>query len=401
MRRPRIPALRERDFRLLTGASVLNGAGMTGELVVVSWIVLQWTDSEFMVGLTLALFFLPMLLFGLPGGAVADWLDRRLLLRYLDAGLAVILAGIGLLLAFDLLEVWKVLVLTLFSGAFKALYQPSRLSYAYDIVGPGALVSAISMVTLATRLGGFAGPLLAGSLTQRAGPEYAYFALAGMHALAAVVISLSRTRSRVAGQQREPILANLRQYATEMRTNHTLLLLVGLTATVEVFGFSYLTALAPLARDVLNVGSEGLGVLHSSQAVGGILAILWISTQGEVARKGRTYIVLLVLFAGSLMLLGGSRVFPLAVTALVMVAGAAALSDILTQSLMQLSVATHLRGRAMGSWVFAIGAAPFGHLQMGALAGYFGASAALLINGGGLLAITVIAGVFAPRLRRL
>ena len=141
--------------------------------------------------------------------------------------------------------------------------------------------------------------------------------------------------------------------------------------------------------------------MYSFRAVGGVLAILALSTQGEVRRKGIAFIGVIAMFGVGIIGLGAASTFGLVLAALAVVAGMAALSDILTQTLMQLSVPDRLRGRAMGSWVFAIGSAPLGHLQMGALVAALGVSAALTINGGGLLLLAALAAVVGRRLRRL
>ena len=93
--------------------------------------------------------------------------------------------------------------------------------------------------------------------------------------------------------------------------------------------------------------------------------------------------------------------FVLALAALVIVAGLATASDVFSQSMMQLSVPNHLRGRAMGFWMFAIGSAPLGQLEMGALAVMLGADGALLANGATLIGVGILATVAVPRLRKL
>ena len=103
----------------------------------------------------------------------------------------------------------------------------------------------------------------------------------------------------------------------------------------------------------------------------------------------------------SLILLSAAGLFALALLALLLVAVLATVSDVLTQSMMQLSVPNRFRGRAMGSWVLAVGASPLGHLQMGALAVTLGVGGALLVNGGALIGVAILATVAAPRLRRL
>ena len=374
---------------------------MAGELVIVGWLILELTDSSFMVGVALALTFLPMVLLGLPAGALADLFDRRRLLRGLDAALAVTVALGGVLLLFDLLDVWRLFALVFVSGAFRAAYHPIRLAYAHDLAGPGALLSGLSLINLSTRCGQFVGAVGAGSLIQRAGPEYAFFGLAVMQVGALAALFALRVRPASRTLPREPVLDNLRVFARELRTNRSLLTLVGLTAAVEVLGFSYMTALPALARDVLGIGAEGLGLLTSLQAVGGILATLALATQGEFVRRGAVYLGVILMFGLGLIALGAARLFGVAAVAVAFVAGTASLSDILTQAMMQYSVPDHLRGRAMGSWVFAVGSSPLGHLQMGALAAAIGPSLALLLHGGGLIVLAGLVALASPRLRRM
>ena len=318
-----MPALRRPGFRVLLGASGLNAGSMAGELVIVGWLVLELTDSSFMVGLALALTFLPMVLLGLPAGALADLFDRRRLLRGLDAALAVIAAIGGVLLLFDLLDVWRLFALVFVSGAFRAAYHPIRLAYAHDVAGPGAMISALSLINLSTRCGQLVGAAAAGSLVQRAGPEYAFFGLAALHVGALAMLFALRIRTATRTTPREPVLDNLRAFARELRTNRTLVSLVGLTAAVEVLGFSYMTALPALARDVLGVGAEGLGLLTALQAVGGILATLLLTAQGEFTRRGAVYIGVILLFGVGLIALGTARMYGLAAVAVAFVAGMA------------------------------------------------------------------------------
>lgn len=126
-----------------------------------------------------------------------------------------------------------------------------------------------------------------------------------------------------------------------------------------------------------------------------------MSALGETRRKGPMLLGVINLFGVSLVLLGFAPNFALALVVLTLINGLSVLSDILSQSLMQLAVANELRGRAMGSWVLAIGMGPVGHLQVGALAGALSVAFALTFNGAGLLALGLAAAALFPRLRRL
>ena len=145
-------------------------------------------------------------------------------------------------------------------------------------------------------------------------------------------------------------------------------MLVGLSAMAEILGFSHQVLMPTLAKDILQVGAEGLGVMNALRSIGGILAILLLSAMGDVRRKGVLYLIVLHLFGISLVFLGFATTFYMAILGITLVNGMGALSDILSQSLVQSVVPNEFRGRAMGSWTLAVGMGPLGHLQVGALA---------------------------------
>jgi hypothetical protein len=177
-----------------------------------------------------------------------------------------------------------------------------------------------------------------------------------------------------------------------------------LTAAAEIFGFSHQTLLPSLARDVLRVGPEGLGVLNAARAVGGILGLFAVAARAPAPRGGVAFLAVLVAFGGSLVALGGAPYvvgFAGVVAVVIVVNAVGALADLFAQGLTQLSAAGEHRGRAGGAWVVAIGLAPLGQLQIGGLASLFGVSIALGASGIGLVALTVAAALAFPRVRRL
>jgi hypothetical protein len=219
--------------------------------------------------------------------------------------------------------------------------------------------------------------------------------------MAFVCFARLRSVGIAAVEQRTPIKQNLREYFAELRGNRILLMLVVVTASVEVFGFSFATALPELAITRLNLGAEGLGMMHAARALGGIVAGLVLAFMGDMRHSGAVYLAVIFAFGTSLWFLAVDSRLALTLAAVVVVSGLAVASDILTQSMMQLSVANRLRGRAMGVWVLAIGVAPVGHIEMGALAVSIGVDGALFANGAVLVAIGVFIALAVPRLRRL
>jgi len=193
-------------------------------------------------------------------------------------------------------------------------------------------------------------------------------------------------------------------FAKAMRTERALVVLMMLTSSAEILGFSHQALLPSLARDVLRAGPEGLGTLNAARSVGGIVGLATAALRRPDTGGGAMFVAVLVSFGASLL---GLAVAPLVVgltgvvAVLVVVNALGALADLLAQSLLQLSVPGHLRGRAGGAWVVAIGLAPLGQLQIGALASLFGVGVAFGASG---LALTLMAGATAllfPRVRRL
>jgi MFS family permease len=342
----------------------------------------------------------PNAVFGLLGGAVVDRYDRRRILRF--GGLAMGLNAIALgLVALGSADLPLLLLLTFAGGSLWSVQQTARQSYAFDIVGSRTAVRGLSLTNLAQRFGGIAGGLGAGLVLSQAGAGETYFATAVCFIASGVVILFARSPGEEAPLQRTAVLANLREYTREIGRNRTLATLIVLTAAVEIFGFSHLSALPVLARDELGGDGGTLGLLSAVSAAGGIAGIVVFSFVGDRIPRGLAFLGVLCLFGVSIMLLGASNSVAFAIAALVLVSALAALSDVLSQSLVQLSVPNEMRGRAMGSWMLAIGMAPGGHLQIGALASGLGVSAALFLNGAGLLILALASAAGAGRVRRL
>ena len=395
------PAFQHRDFRLLLGAATCNYTGYGGEQVIIGLLVFQLTGTSAWVGVAMALYFTPQLVFGMAAGAIADWIDRRRLLRIIEAVVSVNLTVFGVLAALDAITLWLVLMLTFIAGAARAVYLPVRQSYAYDIVGSEHVVAGLGLLTIGMRAGQLIGALIAGSAMQRLGTDVALFVLAAFHAFTFLVVGTLRSIPTEAHSNPVPILENLREYVREMRRNRTLLMLILVTAAVEVLGFSFATILPELATDRLGVGAEGLGIMHAIRAAGGFAAGIALAGTQNFRRRGLAYLFVIYAFGFGLIALGVAPSYATILLAVLVVSALASASDVLTQSMMQLSVPDRLRGRAMGAWVFAIGSAPLGHLEMGALAAGVGVGTALGINGTALILIGILTTIVAPGLRKL
>ncbi|HZJ70744.1 MAG TPA: MFS transporter, partial [Planctomycetota bacterium] len=280
------------------------------------------------------------------------------------------------------------------------LHQTARQGFAHDVSGAGRLVHTIALVGLASRLGGLAGSLAIGGLIARYGAGAAYLAVAAGYLACAAAMLPARASSRspvVDGS----VVAGMLGFVSMVRSDSTLLALMALTAAAEMFGFSHQALLPSLARDVLHVGPAGLGVLTGARQAGGLLGVTMVSGLGAARGYGPVFLAILVGFGAAVFALGFAPSFAVVVLILVAVNAMGATCDVLSQTLIQLAVPSGQRGRAGGAWVVAIGMAPLGQFQIGALASLLGVGAALGANGLALIAIAAGAALLAPRLRRL
>ena len=390
-----------RDYRLLWGDAVFNSVGMAGEVVLLGFLAYQITESSAWVGFALAIYYVPSFFVGALAGAIADWMDRRDLMRRCVLVSIVTLSTYGVVLAAGVLELMHLLIMAVIAGSARAVYSPGRLSYAYDLVGPDLALGGLGVLSLGMRIGQLAGSLIAGIAMQRYGAHWSYLFLALTYAVGYLMLRNLRTVGVSGEIDLSPFRQNLKDYWEELRSNRALSALCFVMVGVGIFGFSYVTVLPELATTSLAVDAQGLGVMHAARAFGGIVGVFALTAAGLFQNQGRFLIVTFYAFGITVLLVGFATSFLLALLALILIAAVGAVYDVLTQSVMQRIVANRLRGRAMGTWVLVVGIEPLGHIQIGVLAAAVGVGVSLQINGVLLLLIVATALLLAPRLRQL
>ena len=394
-------AFRYRGFRFLWVSLLFNSFAMWMEQLALGWLILEMTDSPFMVGVAAAVRLAPFLLIGILAGAVADWVDRHLFLRFLTAAAGLVTVIMAVLIISDAIQVWHALLLSLASGVFRAFTATVRPSYVYDLVGPNEALNGMALASLSQRLGGVIGSLAAGFLIVTVDVGGAYLAMSASYVLATVILFAITEVGQAAPTERHPVVENIRSSFRAMRGNRTLVYLMALTASVEMLGFSHQTLLPVIARDVLGVGAGGLGIMMAVRSAGGVLGVLFLAVLGNYRRKGWLSLISITLFGIGIIALSQSGIFIVMLIMLTLTNFAAGINGVLGQTLMQANVPNEERGRAMGSWAASIGLAPLGHLELGAVAGALGTPVALLINGAALAVIGVASAIGLPRIRRL
>jgi len=389
------------DFRCLAASIVLNSVGMMGEVVVLGWLTLELTNSPFMVGAAMGTRMLPLFFVGVPAGALADRFSRRRLLALTGLGQALTAATLGAFALSGRVTLAHVLVLTLAAGVLRAVEHAARQGYTHDIVGPAALVHGLAVLGVAMRGGWLLGSLGVGAVIARFGSGAAYVAVALGFLGGAIAVSLASAPAPGRSAGAASVWRSALDFLVALRHDRGLLVLMMLTAGAEILGFAHQTLLPSLARDVLHTGPEGLGALSAARSVGGMLGL---AAAFRGVASGARFLGVLLTFGLSLIVLAVAPNvvgFVGVLVVLTLVNAAGALADLLAQSLLQLGVPAPLRGRAGGAWVVAIGLAPVGQLQIGALASLFGVGVALGTSGLALALLATLTAIVFPRVKRI
>lgn len=398
---PWAASLRYRDYRLLFGATIIQSMGMGMERVSLGWLIFEMTDSAFMVGVSSAASMAPLFFLGIVSGAVADWSDRRLFVRFLALGAGAVAGLMGVVMLTDVARVWHIMGLAVLTGSIGAFNMTVRQAYSYDIVGPDHALNGMALSSVAMSLGGIGGSVLGGILISAFGVGEQYLAVAATYVVGAMILMGTREVGQAAVTERGSVAENLVGYVRLLRVNRTLLMLMLLTAAIEIFGFTHQTLLPVFAKDVMGVGPTGLGVMTGVRQAGGLIGVMLLANLRDFRRKGLLLFVIATAFGLGLMAFSITSHLLFFLALLAFVNGCAMSVDTLNRTLMQANVPNAQRGRAMGSWAVSIGTAPVGHLGVGALGGWLGAPGALLVNGSVLAFIGIASAIGLPRIRRL
>ena len=371
------------------------------EQLTLGWLVFDMTGSAFMVGVAYAARSAPGFFLGIFSGAIADWLERRLFLRFVELGASIVAGLMAVLLLSDITQVWSVIVLIAVAGGVHVFQETAVLAYSYDIVGPKHALNGLSLIAISHQAGQLAGAPIAGALIWFLGPGWAYLAMGSGYLMGAAVLLAVGQTGRASRLRSESLLQNVMGYFQIIGQNRVLLVIMCLTSITEVFGFTHTTLLPVFAKEVLGVGPLGLGLMTAVRQGGGLLGLAFLASLRDYRRKGLLMFIVAGASGAGLMAfsLSSNLIFFLSVLALANVCIEAA--DTLYKTLMQDNVPDEQRGRAMGSWEFSVGVAPVGHLGVGGLASILGAPGALLINGSVLVFVNLAAAIGLPKIRRL
>lgn len=376
------------------------------ELVVRNVILYEISDSALLLGLVNATRAVPSLVLGVVGGILADRMDRRVLLIVSQGVHSVSGLTLGILVVLGLIEPWHFALMAFFEGMIGSVQQPARQAMVASVVERRHLLNAVTLNSGNNRIARMIAPALAGVIAALAGPASALFLEAALYFIAALAISRIRFHTPVrldegemqprshagrgasgsedagdgAPRRRDSFADGLRGYGY-LRENAVVCWLVVLGLAPTVFSLSNNTLAPVFAKDVLDLGPGGVGLLLSAPGIGSVLALILLASAGDLPRKGLISLGALLLMAATLILFGVSNWVWLSLGALVVHGFGQVAYQTTNHTLVQLHTPDEYRGRVMAVYHMDRSLHPLGVLVTAALAEFWSPQLAIVLNG--------------------
>lgn len=368
------------NYRLYFFGQIVSMSGTWIQSVAQMWLVYQITGSGVALGVVTALQFTPVLVAGMWGGIVADRFDKRKILMATQSAAALLAALLGILTAFEIVELWMIYVLAFALGSVSVIEVPTRQSFVIEMVGEDQLSNAIGLNSTVFTSARVIGPAIAGVLI--AGVGIAWCFLINALSFAAVIVSLTKMNAaelhrgapveRSKGQLREGL-----RYVWNTPILRTSLLMMAIIGTIA---FNFRILLPVMAEEEFGGGAGTYGALSAVMGVGTVLGALFVASRKYPTRK--TLIYSAMAYGVLIVIAGLAPNVSLEMIALVPM-GAAGIAFIATaNSTLQLNAKESMRGRVMALYsVVFLGSTPIGSPIVGWIGETFGVRSGFFISG--------------------
>ncbi|HEX9065860.1 MAG TPA: MFS transporter [Streptosporangiaceae bacterium] len=398
-RRRTFSSLKVRNFRLFAIGQVVSNTGTWMQRVAQDWLVLQLTHgSGTAVGIATGLQFAPLLLFSLWGGMIADRYPKRRILMVTQASMGALALILGVLAVTGAVRPWHIYVLAFGLGLATVVDNPTRQSFAIEMVGKDDLQNAIGLNSAVFNLARIVGPAVAGLVIAVVGTSAAFFLNALSYVTVICSLHLMRESELRPAERVARAKGQLREGLAYVRSRSDLMLTMVLVFFIATFGMNFQVTTALMSRVVFHTGAGRFGLASAVFAVGALIGAL------AAARRTRTSLRLLLMAALAFGLLeAATGLMPYYWTFLILLVptGLAVISfATLANSSVQLSVPADMRGRVMGIYMLVfLGGAPVGAPLTGWVAEHFGIRFSMLAGAAISVAAAVAVGVLAARRR--
>ena len=403
------PALKHRRFALYWAGILISNAGSQMQVWAIFWHLRELSSDPIVVsGIGFAKF-IPIMIFALFGGLVADTFNRRNIAIITQVMLMTIALILGLLTNFAVIDLWQIYLLVAFQSIATSFDSPARQSLIPTLVeNREDLPSAFSMNSIAIETGAVVGPALSGLVIATLGLQWIYWinAVSFLAVIAALlmigpvpqVISLDPRKNQSGFGKLD--FSGIPEGIRFILRNPIILssMILDFFATF----FSSANTLLPfVVQDILHVGAIQYGWLSAAQSVGAVTVALIMAESTNIRKQGKLLLGGVTLFGVATILFGISHSFAFTMIALILVGAGDAVSTVLRNTIRQLQTPDQMRGRMVSiNQIFFAGGPQLGEVEAGAVASAVSTPFAIITGGIGCIIAVAIVAVKWPALRK-
>lgn len=397
--------LQTEDYRRLLVSNTLLWHTVFMETVALSWLVLELTDSAWLVSLVGFCRTAPFLVGGFLAGPLADRWGRRPVLIVAQGVSVAAYAALVLLLWAGVLALWHLMATALILGAAWAFDWPARSALLPDLVGKARIVDATLLVNVTQNFARMAAPAIGGTLIALTGALGCYAAMTLLAALAWVNVRqlspqpLADPTPSMAGAPSHSTAVSIGAAVRYVGRNQPLLAVILITVVINWLYFPYVNLLSVFARDVLNRGPVELGLLGAATGIGAFVGMVLISLARDRLSNGLIFTVGTVGMTLALLVFALSPSFALSWVMLLLAGVGEACFVIMQSSIILLAASDLMRTRVLGLMMLAIGSDPLGKLQTGYLAERIGTPWTVAAQAATALLCVLLVAIRLPGLR--
>lgn len=396
-RRSIFSSLRFRNYRLFFIGQAVSNTGTWMQRIAQDWLVLSLTGSSAAVGITTALQFLPMLLFGLYGGVLVDRLPKRPLLMFTQFAMGTTGLALGVLTLTGHVQVWHVYAIAFVLGLVTVIDNPARQTFVFEMVGPDQLANAVSLNSANFQSARLVGPAVAGLLIGAVGSGYA-FVFNGVSFLAPMAALLLMRNAELHRVERTPRgKGQLREGLRYVAGRPELLWPIVLVGFIGTFGFNFAIWLTAFTDTVFHSGARTYGLLNSLMAAGSLMGAL-LAARRATSRL-RLLVIAALVFGVLEIVAAATPSFWLFALLLVPIGMFGLTVNVTANSSIQMATDPAMRGRVMALYMMVFtGGTPLGAPLVGWITDTYGARIGFATGGAISVLTAIVIGVVLARL---
>lgn len=386
-------------LRRLWLGTLAASLGQWMQAVALAWLALALTNSPFYVGLVGFVSGVPFLIVSIPAGVLIDKYERRMVLMVGQVAAAVLAVIVSVDVISGYVEPWHLLVAGFLNGSIQAILTPTQQAMVPNLVEREDLTRAVGLMSAAANMTRVVGPTIAGAVIGLAGtgPTFLLQAAAMLLALYLIWQTTFPLNLRISAVKPSAVFEGLS--IIFKRADLRALFLLACVPTF--FAFPYIQFLSVYARDILDIGASGLGLLMASSGMGAVVGSLFVAARQADSRNGVKLVIATVAYALVLIVIALSTNLFLTLPLLFLAGFLGATYMAMNNAMLQSRISDEYRGRVMGTYVLTWGLMPLGAMPMGIMADHFGTPTAVASGAIVTCILATVIGITTPAIREI